>query len=180
VINREVMPVRAAGSLLLVFAVVSLAAVYSTACPRGKAAPPEQLSSLNDVRIGMPEGLPAASKSLFFYDQHGHFGDKVQYNSTTTDSSGGTYIIHCRGGKCIGVEVKYPSPGTTRETAVSVMNNLLKGVAPRLSERDDDDLRLHDCKLPGEFFYFGDRVRAEICYKDGTDVRVSQVNVWSN
>lgn len=142
------------------------------------AATGNKLSSVSGVRLGMPERSLAESKALFTFDQNGHFGDRVQYNSKANDQWGGMYFTFCRSGKCFGVEVAYPEAGVSRQDALAVVSRILQDIPVKLTEHDDEDLRAGDAKKPGEFFYYGDSVRAELAYKPGADRKVSRVSVW--
>src|SRR4029453_11339957 len=125
--------VRAFEKLLVIF-LMSLCA----GCTTVGSTPRFRILSLDDVRIGMPQIAFAQATDLFFFDEHGHFGQKVQYNSKKTGAGGAAYIVHCRNGRCFGVEVKYPQSGIPRQTALKVMDRLLSDTAPVISEHDDE------------------------------------------
>jgi hypothetical protein len=139
-----------------------------------------EISNLNQVRLGAPQAAFAASRGLFVFDANGHFGDKVQYNSTSPGKEGSTYTAHCRRGRCFGIEVKYPEPGIARAQALAIVDRLLQDIAPELTEHDDEDLRAHDSASSAEYLYFSKRCRAELFYSTSNYQKVVQVNVWSS
>ena len=93
------------------------------------------------------------------------------------DASGGTYTVHCRKGKAFSIEIKYPGKGIERRIAVESMKRLVEGVAEKITEHDDTDVKTGDCLLKGEYFYFDGYIGAQLAYAPGDELRVSQIVV---
>jgi hypothetical protein len=161
------------------FSQVTFSLIVALSCSIATSSALRQtLHSLDDLRLGISDEILIASKSIFSPDSFGHFGNKTQYDSVRPDKFGGTYSVHCRNGQCFGIEVKYPAPGINRVAAIATINNLLQGVASKITEHDDTDLRLKDAGSPGEFFYFSNIARAELFYNKDDYTKISQIDVW--
>lgn len=117
------------------------------------------------------------SRSTFEFAENGHFGEKVQYNGVSPDEYGGAYAVHCMNGNAYGIEVKYQHP-IERKKALKIAERLSSGIAGKLVEHDDDDLRLKDGKRACEFFYYDKGVRWELLYSPNSLERVSQISIW--
>lgn len=154
--------------------------VVCAGCSTGGRTYAPAISSLDQVRLGAPQATFAAAGDLFAFDANGHFGEKVQYVSKSPGPEGCSYTAHCRGGRCFGIEVKYPEPGIARAQALEVVNRLLQDLKPKVTEHDDEDLTARDSDHGAEYFYFDKRCRAELFYSPAKDRRVVQVNVWSS
>lgn len=141
----------------------------------GNTAP---LVDVMSVHLGASEKSLRKSKDSFAFDPNGHFGDKVQYDSRLPDEFGGAYAVHCRSGHCFGIEVKYPH-SIAAATAHKVLNRLIQTVAGKQTGHDNDDLRHGDADRPSEYFYFANKVRAELIYNAGTQDQVDELNAWT-
>ncbi len=124
------------------------------ACSGIQARESAPLTAPNLVRVGMPESLIREARSIFVYDERGHFGTKTQYNSASMNTGGGSLVVHCRDGVCFGVEVKYDENGVKRSDAVALMRQLLSIGDAAPVEHDDADITKNDAKRRAEFFYF--------------------------
>lgn len=152
-----------------------LASIFlSTAC--APAATPVNVSSL---QLHVAEATLRQSPDSFDFAENGHFGDKVQYNSRTPDEFGGSYAVHCRAGKCYGIEVKYPQAGIAPSSAKQILSRLISSLAGAESGHDKQDLEKNDAEQPVEFIYFKNKVRAELTYCKGSRDRVCQIAIWT-
>lgn len=130
------------------------------------------------VRIGMPTNNVRLSWKTFNYNEQGHYGSKIQFESRQSDSFGGSYSLSCRDGKVYAVEINYPA-GLEREKSLAVLARVLGQDANKPNEHDDKELSMKNCEKPSEYFYFdGGKCGAQLDYQDKDSKRVSRIYCW--
>lgn len=158
---------------LLMIACAMCMTVCSCSCALNE--PPVDVRS---VHPGTSELALRRSTGAFAFDPNGHFGDKVQYDSKMPDEYGGAYAIHCHSGHCYGIEVKY-ARSIPASNALSVLQRLTGSVSGKQTAHDDLDVRNHDRPQAVEYFYYQNKMRAELIYDSHQTARVCQLNIWT-
>lgn len=168
------------------FATFSLAACSVSSDPTKAVATNKRIGSgasarpvkLADLSIEVTEEALNAPQSDFFFNAHGHFGDKTQFNSRLADEAKAGYTVHCVKHSAIGIEVNYPPEGIVKSKAEKVLKGLLGASKPALIEADGDDLIDPSCPQACEYFYFENGLRGEFFYVPGSKSRIVQINLW--
>ncbi len=130
------------------------------------------------LRIGMPTNNLRMSWKTFAYNEQGHYGNKIQFESKRGDAYGGSYSVSCREGKVYAIEINYPA-GLERGKVIDVIGRVLGTGAAHPEEHDDKELSMKNCDMRSEYFYFdAGKIGAQIDYKKGSSSLVSRIYCW--